>query len=93
MEEIPFFSDKLARPNTAGNKVLDRRSNIMMAGLEIFSEKDIINNSQNIIFLVLPWHFKSFILTNFKQLMDTGKVKIIFTLPKFEIYPKEGLVN
>ena len=27
------------RSNTAGNKVLDRRSNIMMAGLEIFSEK------------------------------------------------------
>ena len=39
MEEIPFFSDQLARSNTAGNKVLDRRSNIMMAGLEIFSEK------------------------------------------------------
>lgn len=39
MEEIPFFSDKLARSNTAGNKVLDRRSNIMIAGLEIFSEK------------------------------------------------------
>ena len=39
MEEIPFFSDKLAKSNAAGNKVLDRRSNIMMAGLEIFSEK------------------------------------------------------
>jgi SAM-dependent methyltransferase len=57
--------------------------------IEIFSEKEIISNAQNVIFLVLPWHFKSFILTNFKQLMDTGKVKIIFTLPKFEIYPKE----
>lgn len=39
MEEIPFFSDKLPKSNAAGNKVLDRRSNIMMAGLEIFSEK------------------------------------------------------
>lgn len=39
MEEIPFFSDKLAKSNAAGNKVLDRRSNIMKAGLEIFSEK------------------------------------------------------
>ena len=57
--------------------------------IEIFSEKEITSNAQNVIFLVLPWHFKSFILTNFKQLMDTGKVKIIFTLPKFEIYPKE----
>jgi AcrR family transcriptional regulator len=39
MEEIPFFSDILPKSNAAGNKVLDRRSNIMMAGLEIFSEK------------------------------------------------------
>ena len=57
--------------------------------IEIFSEKDITSNAQNVIFLVLPWHFKSSILTSFKQLMDTGKVKIIFTLPKFEIYSKE----
>jgi len=61
--------------------------------IEIFSEKDIISTVQNIVFLVLPWHFKSFILTNFKQLMDTGKVKVIFALPKFEIYPEEGLVH
>ena len=56
--------------------------------IEIFSEKEILSESENVIFLVLPWHFKSYILGNFKQLMDTGKVKIVFALPKFEIYPK-----
>jgi AcrR family transcriptional regulator len=43
MEEIPFFSDTLARPgavsNTTDHKLQARRSNIMTAGLEIFSEK------------------------------------------------------
>ena len=44
MEEIPFFSDNPARrdavsKSASGTKVLARRSNIMMAGLEIFSEK------------------------------------------------------
>lgn len=77
--EIPFMAeineDKFGS-YTPGTKIL------------ILSEKDAKSMNPD-YFLVLPWHFKDFILQKEREYLDSGG-KIIFPLPELKIYSKNG---
>ena len=72
---MPYIADRNLEKNglyTPGTKI------------KIISEKKSRNMKPD-YYLVLPWHFKKEIIKREKQIIKKG-TKLIFPLPKFEIY-------
>lgn len=80
----------LAQKITAITEVNTRKFGKYTPGtkIKIISEKELLDDLKNekIVFVVLPWHFKSNILERYRNILKNGMIKMIFCLPENEIY-------